>query len=125
MLYFYRLLKGCYSRAELSMSAFSPRPVTRLRRLWRGDLPLAEAFWKWAVLGGLIVNGVTTALFVALIIADRPVAAVAAGYAFSVPYNILAAVAVWRSAGAYTGGRRWADLARIVAVVGLALLSIT
>ena len=106
------------------MPAFLPRLLTGPRRLWRGDLPLSHAFWGWAVLGGLVVNGVTTALLVTLIIADRPIAAVIAGYVIPVPYNVVAAAAVWRSAEAYTGDRRWADLARIVAIGGLFLLSL-
>lgn len=28
--------------------------------LWRGDLPLADAFWTWTVFGGLIVNIATS-----------------------------------------------------------------
>ena len=30
--------------------------MAALLRLWRGDLPLATAFWSWAVTGGLLVN---------------------------------------------------------------------
>lgn len=96
-----------------------------LRRLWKGELALRDAFWGWAVLGGLIVNGVSSGLFLALIAADRPIAALIAGYSFSVPYNVVAAVGVWRSAGRYEGERRWADLARIATVLGMVLLSIT
>lgn len=98
--------------------------MTGLRRLWRGELPLAQAFWSWAVLGGLAVNGITTLLFLMLVAADRPIAAFLAGYALSVPYNVVVAVAVWRSADGFPGDPRWADLARIVTVVGMVLLSI-
>ena len=52
-------------------------------------------------------------------------AALVAGYALSVPYNIVVTVGVWRSAERYKGGRRWANLARFVTVVGMILLSIT
>ena len=96
-----------------------------LRRLWRGELPLADAFWNWAVFGGVLVNGITTFLFLLLIWADRPIEALFVGYAFSVPYNIIAAVGVWRSAEAYAGDRRWATVARIVTVIGMVLLSVT
>jgi hypothetical protein len=99
--------------------------MTRLSRLWRGELPLPEAFWNWAVLGGLAVNGITSILFLALIVADYPVTAIVVGYVFSVPYNIIVAVGVWRSAGRFQGDRRWADLARAVTVIGMALLSVT
>jgi hypothetical protein len=57
--------------------------------------------------------------------ADRPIAAFILGYALSVPYNILVTVGVWRSAERYTGERRWADLARIVTIAGMILLSVT
>jgi hypothetical protein len=99
--------------------------MTALRRLWLGELPLADAFWNWAVIGGIVVNGLTTVGFLALIMADQTIAAFVAGYAFSIPYNILAAVGVWRSAGRYRGERHWADIARIVTVAGMVLLSLT
>jgi len=57
--------------------------------------------------------------------ADRPIAAFILGYALSVPYNILVTVGVWRSAERYTGERKWADLARIVTIAGMILLSVT
>lgn len=99
--------------------------MTQLLRLWRGELPLAEAFWNWAVVGGLIVNATTSIAFLMLIMADRPVAAIIAGYGFSVPYNLVAAVGVWRSAARYGGDRRWADIARIVTVIMMSLFSLT
>ncbi len=99
--------------------------MNSLRRLWRGELALADAFWNWAVFGGLAINAVTTALLFFLIVADRPISALIAGYAFSVPYNVIVSMGVWRSAERYTGERRWADLARIVTIVGMVLLSVT
>jgi len=99
--------------------------MNAVRRLWRGELPLSQAFWNWAVLGGIAVNLTTSVLFMALVMADRIVAAFVVGYALSVPYNVVVAVGVWRSAGRYEGERHWADLARIVTAVGMAVLSIT
>jgi hypothetical protein len=99
--------------------------VTALRRLWRGELPLSDAFWNWAVIGGIIVNVPTTILSLTLIMNGRPLAAFIAGYAISVPYNVVATVGVWRAAARYEGDRKWADLARIVTVVGMVLLTIT
>lgn len=94
-------------------------------RLWRGDLPLASAFWNWAVFGGILVNAATSALFLMLIAADRPILAFIAGYGLSVPYNVVVSVGVWRSAGRYKGERKWAELARIATVGGMVLLSVT
>ena len=98
--------------------------MKNLNRLWHGELELRDAFWNWAVFGGLIVNVVTTALFLFLIMADRPISALIVGYAFPVPYNAIVVVGVWRSAGRFAGERRLAEYARIVTVIGMVLLSI-
>jgi hypothetical protein len=60
-----------------------------LRSLWRGELPLVEAFWTWAIIVGLAVNLSSSGAFLALMVADRPWAALAVGYGPSVPYNVL------------------------------------
>ena len=97
----------------------------KLRALWAGDLPLAEAFWTYAVSIGLAVNVTTSLLFLALIAADRPLAALFVGYVCSVPYNVVAAVGVWRSAARHQGERAHAELARLVTLIGMILLSVT
>ncbi|MGK7870920.1 hypothetical protein [Falsiroseomonas sp. E2-1-a20] len=99
--------------------------MRRLHALWLGNLPLEVAFWKWAVIGGLAVNITTSVLFLVLIMQSQPLAAVFVGYALSVPYNIVAAVGVWRSAGRFSGPRHWADLARLVTTLAMVTLSVT
>lgn len=99
--------------------------MTNLYRLWRGELALGHAFWTWAVFGGLVVNAATSGLFLLLMMNDRPVSAFIAGYAVSIPYNIVASVGVWRAAKHYPGARRWADLARAVTIIGMVLLSLS
>jgi hypothetical protein len=99
--------------------------MNSLRRLWRGELALADAFWNWAVFGGLAINAATSALLLFLITTDRPISALIAGYAPAVPYNVIVSVGVWRSAERYAGERRWADLARIITIIGMVLLSVT
>ncbi len=99
--------------------------MKHLCRLWHGELVLHNAFWNWAVFGGLIINVASSALFLFLIMADHPISAFIVGYAFSVPYNVVVSVGVWRSAERYAGERRWADLAQIVTVIGMVLLSVT
>jgi hypothetical protein len=54
-------------------------------RLWNGDLALPDAFWNWSVFGGLVVNIASSAPFLFLIMADRPIAAFILGYALSAP----------------------------------------
>lgn len=99
--------------------------MKKVCRLWKGELALQSAFWTWAVFGGLVINAVSSALFLVLIANDRLILALIFGYAFSLPYNFAVLVGVWRSAERYPGERRWADLARIVTVVGILLLSVT
>ena len=98
--------------------------MSRLRRLWRGDLALEDAFWNWAVIGGLLVNLTTTMGLLFLVADDRPIAAYLVGYGLSLPYNVVATVGVWRSAGRYEGDRGWAQLARIIVVIGMVVLSV-
>lgn len=93
-----------------------------LMRLWRGELPLPTVFWTWAVAGGLAVNLTTSLALLVLIIQDLPIAALVAGYALSVPYNIVATVGVWRAAGHYPGPPHWAQAARVVTVMAMGVL---
>ncbi|MGI9401933.1 MAG: hypothetical protein ACR2O0_11810, partial [Rhizobiaceae bacterium] len=60
-----------------------------------------------------------------LMLNEFPIAAVIVGYGFSIPYNLLVSVGVWRSAEQYDGEKYWADLAKLVTVAGMILLSIT
>ena len=99
--------------------------MTELRRLWSGDLPLGQAFWTYAIAGGLLVNLATSALFLALITADRALAALAVGYGLSVPYNVVALVGVWRSAARHEGDPTRADLVRTVTLVAMFLMTVT
>lgn len=100
-------------------------PVGELARLWRGELALGRAFWGYAVIGGLAVNLATSVLFLALMSADRPLAALAAGYGLSVPYNIVALIGVWRAADRFPGERAHADLARIATLAVMVVLTVT
>jgi hypothetical protein len=99
--------------------------MTKLRALWSGEVPLSEAFWTFAIGIGLLVNLITSGLFLTLITFDRPWAALFVGYALSVPYNILALVGVWRSAARYPGDALHADLARVVTAVVTVVLTVT
>jgi hypothetical protein len=98
--------------------------MTALRRLWRGEIPLAQAFWTWTAIGALLLNASTTLAFLLLIMAEWPLTALVANYAISVPYNIVAGVGVWRAAGRYAGNPQWATLARIASTAGLVVLSL-
>jgi len=97
----------------------------KLNDLWRGDLQLGDAFWNWAVLGALLINVSTTILFLILISADHPWPALIVGYAFSIPYNLVALVGVWRSAARHKGLALHAELARWSSLILLTILSMT
>ena len=99
--------------------------MNALKRFWNGELALPAAFWNWAVFGGLIVNLTSSAAFLFLIMAERPVTAAIAGYGFSVPFNVVALVGVWRSAARYDGDQKWAETARLVTVVAMLFFSVT
>jgi len=88
-------------------------------------VPLVRAFWTYAVLLGVAVNVLTSGAFLALVAADQPFAALAVGYGLSIPYNIVATVGVWRAARRYDGDPAHAQLARVVTLVGMLLLSLT
>jgi len=104
-------------------SGFRHRGI--VRRIWLGDLPLHIVFWNWAVIGGVIVNLVTSFLFLFLLDSDQVIAAVAGGYLLSLPYNFIVFVGVWRSSERYEGDRHWAELAKYVTLIGMLLLSFT
>lgn len=99
--------------------------MTKLLSIWSGDLALGEAFWTWTVTVGLLVNIATSLLFLMFIVNDQPLVAVLVGYGFSVPYNVVATVGVWRSAARYAGPSLHSDLARLVSVILMAGLTLT
>lgn len=96
-----------------------------LRRLWRGELPLAQAFWGWLVLGGILVNGATTALNLILVTRDLALTGLVVGYAISVPYTLVALLGVWRAADGYTGDWTSPAIARTCALVIAIVLCVT
>jgi hypothetical protein len=96
-----------------------------LGRLWRGELPLPEAFWTWAIAIGFVLNVATSAACYGLLLADEPVWALLVGYLPSVPYNVIAAVGVIRSAGRTDADPGFARLAKAVIVPLIILLSVT
>lgn len=99
--------------------------MMKLGSLWRGELPLNEAFWTWTVTIGLVVNITSTLMLMLLITLDQPWAALFIGYVVSVPYNIVAVVGVWRSAARYQGPNLHSDFARGASAVLMAVLSLT
>jgi hypothetical protein len=105
--------------AETTPGVEPPAPPARsvLPRLWSGEVPLARAFWEYAILAGSLLNLLTSLLAMAVLtIGDAGLVALGI-YLLPIPYNILMVVAVWRSADGYAGPRLWADLARVAVLV--------
>ena len=86
-------------------------------QLWAGEISLRQAFWTYAVFGGLLVNLITHLLLLILIVRDASMVFVAFAFALPIPYNVFVAVAVWRSAGRYEGPKNHAELARIATII--------
>jgi hypothetical protein len=98
--------------------------MTSLRRLWRGHIELGRAFWEYAVVYGLILNLVATGAAMAVIVANGPMLLAAVLFLLPVPYNMVAAIGVWRSADRYGGPPARARLARCAVVVWAVALSV-
>jgi len=71
--------------------------------LWDGRVPLKQVFWQWAIVYGLLVNLVTSALFFGLVIYDVAPLLLIVAFILPVPFNLFVVVAVWRSADRYQG----------------------
>lgn len=100
------------------------RPKFVLFRLWRGDLPLATAFWEYAVAYGSILNLLTTFVSFAVLAMKGSTALAVALHIMPLPYNVAVVVGVWRSAARYAGERRWAEIARVAVIVWALLASL-
>lgn len=95
-----------------------------LLRLWRGEIELGRAFWEYAIGYGALANLVATIAAFATIVANGPVALAVVLFLLPVPYNVAAAVGVWRSAARYRGPPERANLARIAVTVWAIVLSL-
>ena len=93
-------------------------------RLWRGEIGLAGAFWRYAIVYGLIANLAATTLAFTVIASGGPASLAMAIFLLPLPYNVFAVIAVWRSAARHQGDRRWADAARVAVILWAVLLTL-
>ena len=97
--------------------------MSYLVALWRGDIPLAEAFWRAAIVYGTIANVVATAAAIAAVAVGLPDAVAVGLFLSPVPYILIAVIGVVRSANRYQGEPQWAGLAKVAVIVwGLAMV---
>lgn len=88
-----------------------------LMSLWRGELPLRQAFWEYAVAYGTIASIFATVAAIASVAMSLPDAVAVGLFLIPVPYILIAVVGVMRSANRYDGPPIWASLARVAVLV--------
>ena len=87
------------------------------RALVAGEMPLPLAFWRYAIVYGLLVNGFASFAAFAVLAAGGASWLAVFLFLLPLPYNLLVGLGVWRSAGRWPGQPPWAALARVAIVV--------
>ena len=87
--------------------------TAHLAALWRGDIPLGQAFWEYAIAYGTIANIVATVVAIATVAVGLPDALAICLFRTPLPYILTAVVGVFRSADKYRGQYQWATMAKI------------
>jgi hypothetical protein len=88
-----------------------------LKLLWRGQLPLREAFWRYAITYDLILNLAATMAALTIILAEAPIVLAAIVHFLPLPYSLLAATGTWRSADRYDGNPSLANAVKVVIIL--------
>lgn len=91
--------------------------VAALSALWKGELPLSQAFWEYAIAYGTIANIVATIATIAAATAGLPDVIAIAIFLLPLPYILTAVIGVVRSANRYQGPRNWAGMAKVAVIV--------
>ena len=90
---------------------------TSFKQLWLGELPLHEAFWRYAITYDLVVNLACTVIALTLVLYGTPIAFAAVFHLLPLPYSIYAATGAWRSADRYQGNPAHAAAAKLVLIL--------
>lgn len=92
-------------------------------RLWRGEMPLADAFWLHAIIGVGMTNLVCSFARFLVIAEDGPSSLAWLFLLLPVPYGIVSVVGVWRRTTMHPGVigelARWTALAWGIAAIVL------
>jgi hypothetical protein len=97
--------------------------LKELVRLWQGELPFTEAFWKYVIVLGIFIN--ISASFIALVVyvAINSTVAMVIIHSLPIPYNAVACIGAWRSAAVMESEPWVRDLAKTTVILTfLALL---
>lgn len=99
--------------------------MAHLAALWKGDVPLGQAFWGYAIVYGTIANVVATAAAIAAVAASLPDALAIGLFLVPIPYILTAIIGVVRSADRYQGPPMWASMAKVAVIMwGAAMIVI-
>jgi hypothetical protein len=98
--------------------------LRRIADLWGGRLPLADAFWTYAIFWGFLINMATTLTSLGLVVAEVPGWVAALVHFAPLPWNLLVLVGVWRSAGRPEVSERLRLIARGVIVAWSGFLTL-
>ena len=93
-----------------------------LKRLWLGQLPLREAFWRYAITYDLILNLAATLAALTLILRDASIILAVIVHFLPLPYSLFAATGTWRSADRYDGNPFHATAAKAAIVIWVVFL---
>ena len=92
-----------------------------IRRLWRGNIPLARTFWLY----GVCVNLSVVATMNYFLVYNKQALSTAVVYisiwaiiAFSIIYFPYIFISIWRSANKYQGHRFYTIAAKIIVIFG-------
>lgn len=89
-----------------------------LGNLWSGNYTLVKTYWLFGLVGGIAV----TVLYLAVVGVTRSAFVAILGWLGVCVWQFFISVAIWRSAGKYTGSKVWAVLARVGVVIGIVRL---
>lgn len=93
-----------------------------LKKLWLGQLPLPEAFWRYLITYDLILNLTATFAALGLFLVEAPAVLATIVHFSPLPYSLLAATGTWRSASRYGRNPNHASAAKVVVLLWVALL---
>jgi hypothetical protein len=98
--------------------------IRTIVEFWRGGLPLGRALWLWGIVGGGVASLFATLLALMLVAAGAPAWLAVLVFAAHIPWNLVLLVGVWRSAGRPEVSRAAANLARLVILAWVVVLSL-
>lgn len=93
-----------------------------MRDLWAGRLPLARAFWDYAIVYGTCANVAATGAAFAALALGLPGWLVLVLFFLPLPYLVVAVIGVFRSAERYEGPPARAAWIKAAVVVWAALM---